>query len=268
MRGLAAAILGRKIVRAETRRKDLRWPLPDRMPARLAGARVESLQRAAKYMLAKLSSGETLIMHLGMTGNFRIADSPDEREKRDKHDHVLFDLDDGVCIVYSDPRRFGMMDLVETENAMSHRLLRCLGPDPLGNEFHEDFLQQELSRRNTTVKQALLDQRVVAGLGNIYACESLWRAGISPLRKAGRVSSRRVSALTRSIREILVEAIEAGGSSLRDYRAADGGLGYFQHRFQVYGRESKPCRTHLCLGTVRRTVQSGRSSFHCRDCQR
>ena len=262
------AMEGRKVVRVETRRRDLRWPLPDCMSERLTDARVECLRRVAKYMLAELSSGETLMIHLGMTGKFRMAHGLKAQESRERHDHVLFELDDGVRIVYNDPRRFGMMDLVETGAIESHRLLRGLGPEPLGNEFHKDYLQQALARRKTSVKLALLDQRVVAGLGNIYACEALWRAGVSPLRKAGRISPRRVALLTQSIREVLIEAIEAGGSSLRDYRTAGGGLGYFQHRFQVYGRENELCRTPLCQGTVRRKVQSGRSSFYCQQCQR
>ncbi len=272
-RGLAPAMEGVVIARAEVNRPDLRWPFPERMAERLTGRRVERLGRRSKYILAELEGDETLLIHLGMSGRMTVSGDPlgqfvHEHPAREKHDHVVFHMENGARITFNDPRRFGAMDLFPTGEAAHFRLLAGLGPEPLGNEFHDHFLADRFRGKATPVKAALLDQRIVAGLGNIYVCESLYRAGISPLRKAGRISAPRLSALTTAIRDVLRDAIKAGGSSLRDFRQADGELGYFQHSFDVYGREGAPCRRDGCDGVVRRVVQSGRSSFYCGKCQR
>lgn len=272
-RGLAPVVEGEVIAQARVNRPDLRWPFPDRMAERLTGQRVERLRRRSKYILADLSGGETLIVHLGMTGRMLISGAPvgvfhHEHPAPEKHDHVVLDLDSGARVTFNDPRRFGAMDLIDTLRADEHWLLSELGPEPLGNAFNEDYLVARLKGRMTPIKSALLDQRVVAGLGNIYVCEALFRTGISPLRKAGRISETRLRTLVPVIRDVLAEAIEAGGSSLRDYRQADGELGYFQHTFRVYGREGEPCVAPGCDTAVARVVQSGRSSFYCRSCQR
>jgi formamidopyrimidine-DNA glycosylase len=272
-RGLEPVMAGQVILHAEARRPDLRWPLPERMADRLTGQRVEGLRRRSKYILADLSSGESLLIHLGMSGRMLVSGAQlgqfhHPHPAPEKHDHVILDMAGGARITFNDARRFGAMDLVATEAAESHPLLASLGPEPLGNYFDESYLIARLQGRDTPIKSALLDQKLVAGLGNIYVCEVLHRAGISPRRKAGRISAARIASLVPIIRQVLSEAIEAGGSSLRDYRQADGELGYFQHRFRVYDREGQPCPTPGCAGTVARIVQSGRSSFHCPTCQR
>lgn len=272
-RGLAPVMEGVVIERADVNRPDLRWPFPERMAERLTGARVERLRRRSKYVLADLDSGETLLIHLGMSGRMLISGDPlgqfvNEHPAAEKHDHVVFHMENGARITFNDPRRFGAMDLLPTATADAHKLLAVLGPEPLSNDFHEAILVAAFEGRNTPVKSALLDQRIVAGLGNIYVCETLFRAGISPKRKAGQISAARVSTLVPIIREVLSEAIEAGGSSLKDFRQADGELGYFQHSFDVYGREGEACRLPECKGTIARVVQSGRSSFYCPTCQR
>ncbi len=254
-RGLVPVMEGRRILRAEQRRPDLRWPFPERFAERLTGARVERLRRRSKYILADLDTGETLIVHLGMSGRLLIDGAVEgafhhEPPTPGKHDHVIFRMEGGVRIAFNDARRFGAMDLVATDATESHKLLADLGPEPLGNAFNADLLAERLRGKASPIKAALLDQRIVAGLGNIYVCEALWRSGISPLRKAGRISRPRIEKLTRDIRETLAEAIEAGGSSLRDSRQADGELGYFQHSFAVYGREGQPCRTPGCGAPV------------------
>jgi formamidopyrimidine-DNA glycosylase len=231
------------------------------------------LRRRSKYILADLSSGETLIIHLGMSGRMLISGAiagvfHHAHPAPEKHDHVVLDLEGGGRVTFNDARRFGAMDLVATDRVEAHWLIETLGPEPLGNAFDEDYLVSRLRGRNTPIKATLLDQRIVAGLGNIYVCEVLYRAGISPIRKAGRIAEPRVRALVPIIRTVLTEAIEAGGSSLRDYRQTDGELGYFQHAFRVYDREGEPCQTPGCEGHIVRIVQSGRSSFYCRACQR
>ncbi|MEL6618505.1 MAG: bifunctional DNA-formamidopyrimidine glycosylase/DNA-(apurinic or apyrimidinic site) lyase [Pseudomonadota bacterium] len=271
-RGLIPAMEDAVIAQADVNRPDLRWPFPERMAQRLTGARVNGLRRRSKYILADLDTGETLLIHLGMSGRMLISGDPlgqflHDHPAPEKHDHVVLHMDNGARITFNDPRRFGAMDLMQTATADRHKLLRVLGPEPLGNAFNEDHLITAFRGRNTPVKSALLDQRIVAGLGNIYVCEALYRAGISPTRKAGRIATRRVAALVPIIRDVLAEAIEAGGSSLRDFRQADGELGYFQHQFDVYGREGEPCRRDGCRSVIARVVQSGRSSFYCRSCQ-
>lgn len=272
-RGLSPVMEGARIARALVNRPDLRWPFPTDMAARLTGARVERLRRRSKYILADLDSGESLLIHLGMSGRMLISGDPlgvfvHEHPVAEKHDHVVFDMDNGARITFNDPRRFGAMDMMPTATAELHPLLAKIGPEPLGNQFSEDHLIEAFRGRNLPVKSALLDQRIVAGLGNIYVCEALFRARISPIRKAGRVAEKRVASLVPIIRDVLSEAIEAGGSSLRDFRQADGELGYFQHSFDVYGREGLKCRAEGCEAPVRRIVQSGRSSFFCGQCQR
>ena len=269
-RGLEPVMTGEIIEQADVNRPDLRWPFPPHMAERLTGQKVIGLRRRSKYILCDLASRETLLVHLGMSGRMLISGDPlgvfaHNHPAPEKHDHVVFQMKNGARITFNDARRFGAMDLFPTGG--SHKLLDVLGPEPLGNDFHEDHLIAAFKGRNTPVKAALLDQRIVAGLGNIYVCEALFRAGISPKRKAGRLASHRVATLVPIIREVLQDAIKAGGSSLRDFRQADGKLGYFQHRFDAYGREGERCRTPDCAGTIRRIVQSGRSSFYCPQCQ-
>lgn len=271
-RGLCPAMEGVVIAQADVNRPDLRWPFPPSMAERLSGQTVLRLRRRSKYILADLGSGETLLIHLGMSGRMLVSGDPlgqfvHDHPAAQKHDHVVLHMANGARITFNDPRRFGAMDLMETAMAEAHKLLRVLGPEPLGNDFHEEHLIEAFAGKNTPVKSALLDQRIVAGLGNIYVCEALFRAGISPKRKAGRIGQARVARLVPIIRSVLEEAIAAGGSSLRDFRQADGELGYFQHSFDVYGRESEPCRTPDCGAPIARIVQSGRSSFYCRRCQ-
>jgi formamidopyrimidine-DNA glycosylase len=271
-RGLLPVMEGWRIERATVNRPDLRWPLPPGMDRRLTGATVTALRRRSKYILADLSTGETLLIHLGMSGRMLISGAilgqfHHDHPAPEKHDHVVLEMSSGARVTFNDARRFGMMDLVPTSGADRHPLLAALGPEPLGNDFHEAALARRLTGRATPVKSALLDQRTVAGLGNIYVCEVLHRAGIAPTRLARDITGDEVARLVPLIREVLVEAIEAGGSSLRDYRQADGELGYFQHAFRVYDRQGQPCQTPGCGGTVARIVQSGRSSFYCPDCQ-
>ncbi|MEM8729164.1 MAG: bifunctional DNA-formamidopyrimidine glycosylase/DNA-(apurinic or apyrimidinic site) lyase [Pseudomonadota bacterium] len=272
-RGLAPVMEGARIAEVQVNRPDLRWPFPPDMAARLRGRRVLQLRRRSKYILVDLDSGETLLIHLGMSGRMVVSGDTLGRfvhahPAPEKHDHVVVDMADGARITFNDPRRFGAMDLMDTATADAHKLLSVLGPEPLGNRFDADYLNRAFKGRNTPVKAALLDQRVVAGLGNIYVSEALFRAGISPARKAGRIAAPRVARLVPAIKEVLAAAIDAGGSSLRDFRQADGELGYFQHSFDVYGRENMACRRAGCGGEICRIVQSGRSSFYCRSCQR
>ena len=282
-RGLAPAMEGAVFARVEQRRPDLRFPLPERFAARLTGRRVTALSRRAKYLLADLDDGMVVIMHLGMSGSFRVdGETPGifhhERSKLAAHDHIVFHMEGGsvspASVTYNDPRRFGFMDLVPRVELETSRHFSGMGVEPLGNALTPEHLASRLSGKITPLKAALLDQKVVAGLGNIYVCEALWRAGLSPRRlsatvvKASGAPTDRLALLTSEIRATLEEAIEAGGSSLRDHAQTDGSLGYFQHRFRVYDREGAPCPREGCAGTVRRIVQSGRSTFFCGRCQR
>ncbi len=268
-RGLAPAWEGRRFLRVEARRPDLRFPLPLDMSARLEGRRVERIARRAKYILVHLDDGTVLIAHLGMSGRFLIDDEP---VPPGRHDHVIFTVEGGPVVRFNDARRFGMMDLTDLASLDQHRLLAGLGPEPLSNDFNGPVLAAALKGRNTPIKAALLDQKVVAGIGNIYACEALFHAGLSPRRKAATVQRRRAERLAASVRAVLTEAIAAGGSSLRDYVRPNGELGYFQHRWAVYGREGEPCPGCDCAPGpgegVRRIVQSGRSTFFCSRRQR
>lgn len=271
--GLAPVMEGQTFARVDVNRPDLRWPFPDQMSERLTGATVLRLRRRSKYVLANLDTSETLLIHLGMSGRMLISghtlgDFHHDHPAPAKHDHVVFHFGHGARVTFNDARRFGAMDLMPTAEQHDHWLIRNLGPEPLGNELNEAYLVAALKGRNTPIKTALLDQRIVAGLGNIYVCEVLFRAGIHPARKAGKIAVNRIASLVPIIRDVLSEAIAAGGSSLRDYRQTDGELGYFQHGFQVYDRENAPCQTDGCTAAIRRIVQSGRSSFFCPQCQR
>ena len=281
--GLAPVMEGAEFADVEARRPDLRFPLPKRFVKRLSGARVEILRRRGKYLIADLSTGESLIMHLGMSGRFTVAavvadaaesggvkaaDMGAARDNDPKHDHVVFKFAGPrpLKVTYNDPRRFGFMDLASTSALEECRHFKGMGPEPLGNGFSAAVLNTALKGRSAPIKNALLDQRIVAGLGNIYVCEALYRAGISPRRRAASVAGARGARLHSAIIVVLREAIDAGGSSLRDFAAADGALGYFQHRFDVYDREGEECRR--CGGAISRLVQGGRSSFFCSGCQR
>lgn len=269
-RGLEPVLEGVEIMRAEVRRPDLRWPFPPRLAERLTGARVVALRRRSKYLLADLDTAETVILHLGMSGRLLVSGAPvgvfhHPLAGPEKHDHLVLDLAGGARVTFNDARRFGSVDLWPSATLETHRLLAGLGPEPLGNGFDAAGLAARMAGRSAPVKAVLLDQRVVAGLGNIYVCEALWRAEVSPLRPAGAVSEAEVSAIVAAVRSVLADAITAGGSSLKDYRQADGELGYFQHSFAVYGREGEACTR--CGAAIRRDVQSGRSSFWCPGCQ-
>jgi formamidopyrimidine-DNA glycosylase len=277
-RGLAPAMEGARFTKVEVRRGDLRWPLPKGFAQRLHGKTVEGLGRRAKYLLADLSSGDVLLMHLGMSGSFRVGKDAapgkyyHERSKSTAHDHIVFHMSNGATITFNDPRRFGSMKLVPRIKLEQEPLLRALGPEPLGNEFDAAMLAEACAGKKTSLKAALSDQRVVAGLGNIYVCEALFRARLSPKRQASTIGDRngkpneRAEKLVDAIKAVLKDAIEAGGSSLRDHRRADGSLGDFQHNFRVYDREGQPC-PH-CKGKIKRIVQVGRSTFYCPSCQK
>ena len=286
-RGLAPVLEGAFIERVERRRPDLRFPFPRGFAARLEGRRVEALSRRAKYLLAELHDDSVLVMHLGMSGSFRVEGEglkpsqpiADEalyygHAKQDRHDHVVLHLRGGPRIVYNDPRRFGFMLILKRDALQTHPLLAGLGLEPTGNALSAEALAPRLAGRAAPLKAVLGDQRVIAGLGNIYVCEALWRAGLSPRRsartlvRADGAATERLKRLVAAVRAVIGEAIEAGGSSLRDYVQADGALGYFQHRFAVYDREGAACPRADCEGTVRRIVQSGRSTFFCPRCQR
>ncbi len=264
-RGLRAAIGGRVIARVHQRRPDLRRPFPRGFVKRLTGRRVEAIDRRGKYLLIRLDDGVVLIVHLGMSGRMVVGA---RRNRFDTHDHVVFETADGLDVVFNDPRRFGLMDLVEADRLDRHKLLRGMGPEPLDAAFTPAVLGAALAGRKTAIKAALLDQRIVAGLGNIYVCEALFRAGISPRRRAGTVGPAQAGRLVPAIKNVLDDAIAAGGSSLKDYVQTDGELGYFQHRFAVYDREGKPCPGCRCGGSVKRIVQGGRSTFFCPNRQR
>ncbi|AUH35309.1 bifunctional DNA-formamidopyrimidine glycosylase/DNA-(apurinic or apyrimidinic site) lyase [Paracoccus tegillarcae] len=271
MRGLRPHLEGRVIARAEARRPDLRWPMPVDLVQVLTGARVLGLRRRSKYLLADLDRGGALLMHLGMSGRLLVegaglAGMHREPAIRPRHDHVVLTTDEGTTITFNDARRFGMVDLIR--EGEDHPLLGQIGPEPLGPDFTPACLAAAFAGRKAPVKQALLDQRIVAGLGNIYVSEALHRAGIDPRRAAGRIGAARIAALVGHIRDVLTDAIAAGGSSLRDHRQATGELGYFQHSFRVYDRAGAACPMPGCGGTIRRIVQSGRSSFYCPVCQR
>jgi len=272
-RGLAPYLEGRRLARVEVRRGDLRIPVPEDFARRVTKRRVERLWRRGKYLLMGLDDGATIIAHLGMSGRLVLAGNEisgqgdGQGDGQSRHDHLIFETGEGTRIVFNDPRRFGLFTLAAPGELENHPLLAAMGPEPLDSSFDGAALSAALGRRNTSIKAALLDQRVVAGIGNIYACEALFRAGISPRRKAKGVAGRRAARLVPALKQVLAEAIEAGGSSLRDHRRPDGELGYFQHGFAVYGREGEPCPGCDCdtgeTGGIQRMVQGGRSTFFC-----
>ncbi len=269
-RGLAMRMVGKRFAKVEQRRPDLRFPLPENFPARLTGRRILAVRRRAKYLLIDLDDGQVILGHLGMSGRMLVSDQrPDELET---HDHLVFTLDDGACVRFNDARRFGMMDLLPLAELDQHKLLRDLGPEPLGNEFSGPVLAAALRGKKTPIKSAILDQKLVVGVGNIYASEALFRAGLSPKRIAATVQGDRAERLAGAIKLVLTEAIAAGGSSLRDYVQTDGELGYFQHQWKVYDREGQQCSGCDCdfakTGGIRRLAQGGRSTFYCGKRQR
>jgi formamidopyrimidine-DNA glycosylase len=303
--GLLPVLVGNRFESVEQRRKDLRFPFPDHFPQRLKGRMVEALDRRAKYLLARLDDGEVLVMHLGMTGRFSVDRSaqvarsavarkgsaqvarsagaqggngtqrlPGMKRRIPKHEHIVFHLADGTIVRYADTRRFGYMDLIPSAELEAHALFKRLGVEPLSESLSPAWLALKLKGKTAPIKSALIDQRLIAGVGNIYACEALFRAGISPLRQAGTLATstgkptKKTEALVDAIKAVLGDAVRAGGSTLRDYVRADGRLGRFQHSFKVYGKEGRPCRNKGCRGTVRRIVQGGRSTFYCPSCQR
>jgi formamidopyrimidine-DNA glycosylase len=282
-RGLEPAMLGQVFARVEQNRPDLRFPLPDRFVARLTGRRVEALSRRAKYLIVDLDDGQALVMHLGMSGRF-VVEAPgtpptepgayyNEIGRHLQHDHVVFHLGSGARVTYNDVRRFGFMDLVPRADLATSKHFAGMGIEPLGNELSGETLAKLFAGKFAPLKAALLDQRLVAGLGNIYVCEALFRAGLHPEAEAGSIATATgrprpaAHALAQIIREVLEEAIVSGGSTLRDFAHADGSLGYFQHRFRVYDREGQACVTPGCGSVVKRLVQSGRSTFYCESCQ-
>jgi formamidopyrimidine-DNA glycosylase len=290
-RGLQPVMEGSKIVKAETRRKNLRFPFQKDFVARLEGQTVTGLGRRAKYLMADLASGDVLLMHLGMSGSFRVVKDAESkapgkfhhpRGEDRAHDHVVFHMSSGAAVVFNDPRRFGYMKIIARKALDEEPLLKGLGPEPLGNEFDAAMLARSCADKKTSLKAALLDQRVVAGLGNIYVCEALYRSQLSPRRLAatlatkagqrkgvaGREPTDHAKRLVGAIHAVLNQAIKAGGSSLRDHRQTSGELGYFQHSFQVYDREGEKCQTAGCSGIVKRFTQNGRSTFWCPKCQK
>jgi formamidopyrimidine-DNA glycosylase len=281
-RGLAPAMEDARFERVEARRRDLRWPLPKDFARKLEGQTVTGLGRRAKYLLADLSSGDVLLMHLGMSGSFRVtnggATTPGahyhDRSKDQAHDHVIFQMSSGARISFNDPRRFGCMKLIKREKLENEPLLRALGPEPLGNAFDAAMLARTCKGKKTSLKAALSDQKVVAGLGNIYVCEALHRAHLSPKRMASTIALKsgapheHAEELVEAIKAVLNDAIKAGGSSLRDHRQTSGALGMFQHNFRVYDREGQKCPTPNCTGVIKRIVQTGRSTFFCPVCQK
>jgi formamidopyrimidine-DNA glycosylase len=279
-RGLRPTLEGFRFTCVETRRGDLRIPFPGDFENRLTGRRVERLWRRAKYIMADLDTGETLVIHLGMSGRITVYTRKGTGRPgsfhhgmaggeigRGKHDHVVFDTDAPARIVFTDHRRFGLMTIVETASLPSHKLFKDLGVEPLSGEFNADYLKQKLKGKKTPVKAALLDQRVIAGLGNIYVCEALWRSRISPKRRAAKVRAAHFGPLVAAIKDVLREAVRAGGSSIRDHRQSNGELGYFQKEFAVYDRENEHCLRLECNGVIKRIVQAGRSTFYCPACQ-
>ena len=275
--GLEATLCGARLTHVEARRPDLRFPLPEGFVQRLTGARLIALNRRGKYILGRLDRDETLIMHLGMTGRFEIENGPGARAPGSfalaaaadpKHAHVVFHTEAGARITYFDARRFGFMDLCASDEIEVHPRFLGMGPEPLSDAFTGEYLASVFKGRRQGAKTLLLDQSIVAGLGNIYVCEALHRARISPVRAAHEISRRKLNALVASVRSVLGEALIAGGSTLRDFAGADGALGYFQHGFEAYGRQGEPCATRGCRGVIERLVQAGRSTFHCPVCQK
>ena len=267
MRGLKPVLEGVKIDKAQAFISKLRAPIPDNFEKSLSGKRIERLDRRSKYVLITLEDGLVVIMHLGMSGRMTIHANNSETPERGKHDHIVIETERGDTIIYNDTRRFGMWVFTDITSVNEHALIKDIGPEPLGNGFHEGVLKVGLERRKSPIKAALLDQKLVAGLGNIYVCEALWRTGIHPARLSNTITDAEIETLVPTIREVLSSAIKAGGSTLKDYAQVDGELGYFQHSFKAYGREGEACLKDGCDGKIERMVQSNRSSFFCNTCQ-
>jgi formamidopyrimidine-DNA glycosylase len=266
-RGLSHLMVGRRLVRVDVRRKNLRIPFPSGLAQKLTGRRIEKIYRRAKYIIMNLDDGQAIIAHLGMSGRMTTANPG---QSLDAHDHVIFETDDGTEVRLNDPRRFGLMTLATQNELDTHKLFKDQGPDPLGADFTPELLAAALKGRASAIKTALLDQRIVVGLGNIYVCEALFRSGISPKQKSGTVNLARTQKLVPHIKAVLLEAIKVGGSSLRDHIQPNGELGYFQHNWRVYGREGEPCHnaaSHGEVGVIKRLIQGGRSTFYCPKCQ-
>ena len=277
VQGLLAVIAGKLIKTVTINRPNLRWPFPKDMKERLEGNVVLNVNRRSKYILVELSHGETMIMHLGMSGRVLIHQGKAQNNHKnfysnqpeiEKHDHVIFDFEEGIRVVYNDPRRFGAIDVCKSKELGTHKMISNLGIEPLSNQFNADFLFEKFKGSKTTIKAALLNQRHVCGLGNIYVCEALWRSGISPLKLAGQIKINKIELLTTAIRKVLLEAISSGGSSLKDFKNTEGTLGYFQHNFNVYDSEGNSCKTIGCNEKIKKIVQAGRSTFFCNNCQR
>ena len=268
-KGIIPVLEGRRIFKVIQRRDTLRIPLPDNFSARLTGRTVERITRRAKYLLLHLDGAEILICHLGMSGKMTLKAAADRSvpDVFEKHDHIILETDAHDLVIYNDPRRFGLMTLCPTDELDQHRLFRDMGPEPLGNEFNAEYLLKKIEKRRSPIKNVLLDQRVVVGLGNIYVCEALFMAKISPEKKACDLDAEEGEKLVPVIRNILLRAIEAGGSTLKDYARVDGELGYFQHSFKVYGREGEACANEACNSDIERIIQSNRSTFYCPSCQ-
>lgn len=264
--GLAPAMEGHTITSVDLFRRNLRFPFPEKFKQSVQDTKILKVSRRAKYIIVTLNSNKTIIMHLGMSGSFRIV-PPEEHQCSEygKHDHLVFEMDDGTTVIYNDPRRFGFIDLWSSNDIENYPRLSNIGPEPLTNAFCTETLTANLASKKTPIKSALLDQKVVAGLGNIYVCEALFLAGISPLRLAKKISKRRMPVLVKAINNTIQAAINSGGSTLRNFSHADGTLGYFQHRFQVYDKEGQPCVK--CSSSISRIVQAGRSTFYCKKCQ-
>ena len=266
-RGLSHLMEGRRLVRVDVRRKNLRIPFPPGLAQKLTGRRIDKIYRRAKYIIMNLDDGQAIITHLGMSGRMT---KVNPGQPLDAHDHVVFETDDGTEVRLNDPRRFGLMTLAAQNELDAHKLFKGQGPDPVGDDFTPQVLATALKGRSTAIKSALLDQRIVVGLGNIYVCEALFRSGLSPKRKSGTVNLARTEKLVPHIKAVLAEAIKVGGSSLRDHIQPNGELGYFQHNWRVYGQEGEPCRnaaSHGGVGVIKRIIQGGRSTFFCPKCQ-
>ena len=268
-RGIAPLLEGAIFTKAEARRPNLRIAIPDNFSKELTGKKILSVGRRSKYILMYIEEGPVVILHLGMSGKVTLyRHGKDDIPEVGKHDHLIFETDSGVRMVYTDPRRFGLITFAEADNLDAHPLLASMGPEPLSNSFHADYLVNRLAGRKSPIKNVLLDQKVIAGLGNIYVCEALFRARIHPERKASDIDNKEIAMLVPVINDVIREAIEAGGSTLKDYAQVDGELGYFQHSFQAYGREDERCINEGCDDTIVRIAQSGRSTFFCKSCQK
>lgn len=267
-RGIAPVLEGAKFTKVTARRKNLRIPIPENFSSALTGKKIIKVGRRSKYILMHIEDGPVVILHLGMSGKVTLYSlDKDSVPELGKHDHLIFDIDNGMRMVYTDPRRFGLVTFADPDILETHPLLASMGPEPLSNSFHADYLRDKLAKRKSPIKNVLLDQKIIAGLGNIYVCEALFRAHINPERSAVTLSEKNIETLIPIINDIIREAIASGGSTLKDYAQVDGELGYFQHSFQAYGREGKPCLNQGCGDTIVRIAQSGRSTFYCKSCQ-